>query len=1194
MSTLRDACRLLALISVSLVLVHAQDRPTVFYTGTTYGYLRSNDTSNPDSLSIAFDTTYRALIDMHPQAILVGTGDNFAPEYGARFDSSHRPIARVQPTGTPASTWVRTNAAVDFFVTRGYAAITPGQYDFYFGAEFLRQTGSVLPMLGANLVITTAKQQTAQQPLCAPAQLLLPNQVSLPVQSGSGQSGGKGKAGGQSGGGGGSGGGGSGGSSSGSGKGSSGSGQNGAQSAQACLQPPATSTSSSQGPITLLTPSAQTIYPWSTEFELSVPRTIDVHTVSLCRRVPGSRDYGPLNTCTDLISLGNPYPDGARTGSVIYRFDVDIPDFPLTSGSTGLVTLEPMGSRVKLLPDDDIGLCIADEKSVRELCTSLEVQRPFFSNAWVEVQRSNVKYVVFGAIDPAIQGLISNENASWNRADSNSTKINIADPSPSIEQMARAFKRLHSDDWYSWTWILLAEMPPPAAKALAATLAYHKFTFDALISAADVNQETADMNLSIAGMRLQRAPDILQLVPAPVITPHPIVQDFPKLPSQQITPIAENPLEVLEIEKTPTGAARYRNSTDNTSDAALSAVFGPVKRAFANACETTGFRPTLDALDHLSNQRRHLTGAACNDPSSFQCVSLQSMRDRLDADAAILQRRDFYASCAYEEDIQRLQQEVASSPPAQQSPAIVEAIERIFWNSAFLTRASVSGATLRVILQTSDAIVTANNNSTTPPLVPNRDLLFVGITKANGTYYIDGAAIDDSKVYSIATSDQLALGDSAYPQFAQIDLVSPDVFTGYSEKTYRLASLVGEPLLGHPPVELSRNDVMASVPWSAGQAVVANSNLTAKPSAQNPLQNAGKIELDVQRRSFFTLTLQQATAGYSFSKPNQSDANIGQNLAGVTNPNVAAPHSQSVSFNDNFRAIREWTDRVDWGLDEQLTYSKNTQGTLQPPATALTTPTGVPIPTSSVSLSANTLILSPFWEIQFHRYQPHWKLALRPGTVSSDISRNLQFLKTASKTEEYELLLQRQRSWQPSIGPRYEHDNLNFFEAGYIRQEATNVLSGLTVNGIFTPLTAGTTAATVTSKITPNPGDVAIPSYSSYLQNGGYWLGMFTQRLPHTKVVYQGITFGNFFAYGSSARTSTVLTRYAAEFSNSLQVPVWGNLSLAPGFNMFFFQDQSHQIGSSLIRKDLILQLNYLFDWHQGIAWGAALKGKSN
>jgi hypothetical protein len=214
--------------------------------------------------------------------------------------------------------------------------------------------------------------------------------------------------------------------------------------------------------------------------------------------------------------------------------------------------------------------------------------------------------------------------------------------------------------------------------------------------------------------------------------------------------------------------------------------------------------------------------------------------------------------------------------------------------------------------------------------------------------------------------------------------------------------------------------------------------------------------------------------------------------------------------------------------------------------------------------------------------------------VATDISRNLQFLKTASKTEEYELLLQRQRSWQPSIGPRYEHDNLNFFEAGYIHQEATNVLSGLTVNGIFTPLTAGTTAATVTSKITPNPGDVAIASYSSYLQNGGYWLGMFTKRLPHTKVVYQGITFGNFFAYGTSVRTSTVLTRYAAEFSNSLQVPVWGNLSLAPGFNMFFFQDQSHQIGSSLVRKDLILQLNYLFDWHQGIAWGAALKGKSN
>ena len=257
------------------------------------------------------------------------------------------------------------------------------------------------------------------------------------------------------------------------------------------------------------------------------------------------------------------------------------------------------------------------------------------------------------------------------------------------------------------------------------------------------------------------------------------------------------------------------------------------------------------------------------------------------------------------------------------------------------------------------------------------------------------------------------------------------------------------------------------------------------------------------------------------------------------------------------------------------------------------TPSGTPIPTDSVSLSANTLILSPFSELQLYRSQPHWKLVFRPGTFSTDISQTRQFLKTATKTEEYELDLQKHRNWQPSVGFRYEHDNLRFFEAGYMRQEATNVLSGLTVNGKFYSLTAGTTPSSVTSTITPNPGDVAIPTYSSFIQNGGYWLGMYTKQLPLSKIVYQGITYGNFFAYGRSAQTATVLTRYAVEFSNSLQIPVWGNLSLSPAFNLFLFQDQSTNPGSSLVRRDLIVQLNYLFDWHQGLAWGDALKGKS-
>src|ERR1035438_10437186 len=40
-------------------------------------------------------------------------------------------------------------------------------------------------------------------------------------------------------------------------------------------------------------------------------------------------------------------------------------------------------------------------------------------------------------------------------------------------------------------------------------------------------------------------------------------------------------------------------------------------------------------------------------------------------------------------------------------------------------------------------------------------------------------------------------------------------------------------------------------------------------------------------------------------------------------------------------------------------------------------------------------------------------------------------------------------------------------------------------------------------------------------------------------------------------------------------------------------QDQSHNPGNSLTRRDWNIQVNYLFDWHQGLEWKDLLQGKT-
>ena len=77
--------------------------------------------------------------------------------------------------------------------------------------------------------------------------------------------------------------------------------------------------------------------------------------------------------------------------------------------------------------------------------------------------------------------------------------------------------------------------------------------------------------------------------------------------------------------------------------------------------------------------------------------------------------------------------------------APAELVGRVLWNSGYLTRVSVSGATLRSILQNSEKIKQQEESSTNEPLVRNQDLVTLGVSKANGLYFVDGAAIDDTR-----------------------------------------------------------------------------------------------------------------------------------------------------------------------------------------------------------------------------------------------------------------------------------------------------------------------------------------------------------------------------------------------------------------------------------------------------------------
>jgi hypothetical protein len=373
-----------------------------------------------------------------------------------------------------------------------------------------------------------------------------------------------------------------------------------------------------------------------------------------------------------------------------------------------------------------------------------------------------------------------------------------------------------------------------------------------------------------------------------------------------------------------------------------------------------------------------------------------------------------------------------------------------------------------------------------------------------------------------------------------------------------------------------------------------------------------------------SVVLQQLSGAYSLSRPNQGDTSINTNLSGVTNPNVASPYSDSISVADNLRvncylnaswtAVTRppcgswkvekyfqwlpWIQFENFGMDEQVSFVRNRQGSLNYQAAETTK--GAPVPEKLISYSGNSVTVSPFLEFQVKKWAKWKAVELRPLLFTSNLATLPEILATKGKDPangasiDYEFSVGRTRSWAPvSVGTRWEKNDLNYAEVGFTDQISKNVLSGLILNGALIELKASNTAASVAKTITPVAGDVAIPSYSTYHQKGAYWLGMLTWGVPKIRTTYQATGFGNFFAYGR-ASDSSVLTRYAAQMTHTLQFPLWPDLSIGPSYNVFFFQDsQTHAMGTSLIRQTVSFQLNYNFSWHQGLPV-EALVGKPN
>jgi hypothetical protein len=1203
-------------------------RKQILYTGQMDGLLGShgicNGLGNPQACNQVIDQNARDLNEFKKSrtAILVGMGDNFAPD--VPWDDSD-PDGQYPPGQIVANRQLAPSSRVICLMAQTYDAVVPGREDFAFGSEYLRNLGILqagakdcgaedrytiplsrkiytLPLIANNLTVGVApSSECLSYPTPAAALPLLPNQLANPLPTGS-SAGSASSAG------------------SGGGGGSSGS----------CPKLPSGQNNSSK-PL-LVWPNSSGIYPWTTSVAVSVltdtttfkpekafmcPAEADVSRAIPSTCITWSTGEAFAGTRLALAKSLLPTQSGREVKNT-YRFTLGDQTSMSLNGANGPRPVDPNGcptgpvpwipvtpeGNITSRPDpahcplatgilyegNSVKLCLPskDLKPPYNCTDPIQVQRMFFKRAWIT--NPTRSYVVFGALAPDTLNGVPDIDIQWAPGSNADPSMQAAagDPAEALSQGISAYNLLNPDP--TSTAIVLAQMSPAEAKSLADSLdatSYRPQDYTGFRTKVNVILSAADPTEATPRLSVDEARYI------PVVTPAPVFQNASCLDPLQTDQTQSNPGLSSTIIQDCVARLSYTENSSSLSNT-------PAKRTLAPAFTAQSADNTF--CDNQPTQ-------------TWECDVLAKMRkamydgsSRWNPDIAILEEKDF--------DYLRggLNADSFGAPSSLQ-------VHKALWNAGNLTRVTVLGSTLQSILY-QEQQYEARSFQTLQPVRRSKQLRVLGIYVGSGQFYVRGIQLDPSKLYVVATTDNLANGTSDYSALSNQDLNLPQVFW-HHEQTVAIADVASNPVqkvthyarnkleanYSSPITAKDKNDAAPSV----APIAVTHSNRTLFAGDANP--PLSQLEKTSQFEPLWHVVVQQLAGSYSLTKPSQSDQAIGANLFGVTNPNVITPYSDSVSaiLDSRFeRYIRRGQCRFcysDWGADLQFNFTRNRLGTITPPSPSsqsqLVTTTGAPVPTTNTSYPGNYFVVSPFFEFQTDLNR-HWKpLVLRPGFTSINVASTRQYLSSATANTDFVLDQSRQETVGEAAGTRFEWSDFRYAEFGFNNQKNFNVISSVSVSG-QTSCPVSSISSVTGCAMTLQPTGPLTASYSTYTQRGGYWMSIYTKKFldnpfPHgyspaplrrVLGLYQVTAYGNFFAYGK-ATDSSALTRYAFEINNSLQFTLPANFTFGPNYALFQFQANSHLPGASLHRHSVSAQLNYSFDWHTGMSIPSALVGKT-
>jgi len=1201
------------------------DAIRILYTGKMMGYFRIPDWQGPTALgdgckdparqkprsdaAAEFDQLLsdEFQIDKTKGAILLGAGDNFAPEIEAR-DFCDPPPGQAgqgrsyQRVGkelfdwdAPSQSWIRSDAhtaanktpasglfmiptdnIANFFVREGYVAMVPGKQDFYFGPERMRELARYLAtqpipstvrtlhnegegpqMLAANLIIET-KWKTAHSPLpdSENPPWFIPRFPTAADLVGN------------------------------------------------------AATPDLDIKVTGLSDGAK-VYPWfrGVTFELSGEKAqgmlapiVNSSTFYLCGV--------DANTPGDPNAIPRPVNDGPckvlekKAGQKPGQFTLDFP----WVDSRHFYTLRA---------GMNYGLCaIVAESNVKAadgsftFCERFSVYTPFFQSSGesddkrcsdlgnpacyhdpdpyvlIETQDENgipEDVAIFGVVDPLIGDNVGLLNFAWSNSVSADfeTGTYAQDPAEATKQMLDSFGRRFDEEGYTkeiadgrrrLIKVLMAQMNPEEAQVLGTRLK----DFQVVVSAADAEMATvgdtvtSEWNAPRAGS--VRHP-MLMAIPEPYFAGDrnpKAVADIGRL-DIHISSDA-NPKWALFSTHMELGKPPDQASSKSTAPVFWKAVESALKRD----CLPQGFdsKSQSDQIEYLA---------------------LCEMQKQTNADVVLLQKRDFFAALPGDAG------DITSVNSSQPENVLQQLLDRIMWKGDFVKLLYVPGSAIQSALKLSKAFDSLDRSNLSIGDHKNRGLLSVGITydAAHAEYLINGNRLNPTQLYSVATSDFIGGGDTGYPDFAAAQIRPPAVPTDFDSELMTVSGIVCRGLAGdmweaHCIGPIDRDtylDEIAASPTDTGPSKTPGEELRAwtvfhHPRAvpgdtgaalQGPASLQAQMDRAVEYRPLWDFKLVKATFGLTHLGHNGSDAQIDANFGGITTPGVNSHRYTNWASDFQAQLDRNWRR---YQLFASPGYSFNVQYKGQSDAARQVN--------QIADLATFDLGFARLWSERGseHRdlvFTAHFETPLQQTFTAFTLKSTPASVLSFSQPRSYTVLFRSGFRWQKRVS------SIEFGPEGGHQWEAVDGLEFITKGKVTATCLAKSSqnySTCVSNDSNPkvtNPPTITASSMGTVLQGGRDHAGMYWKinlTVPlRPRINYIFSDTGDWFFVNFGTENSTD-TRFRDISQHQLRFSIFPSLSIGPELDLLFYENKSSgKLKGTFLRQDQILmKAQFAFD----------------